>query len=112
MDYVQIGKRIREARNAKGCPQAELAFRAVLALSCHITVHPALGSSFNLRTMLIERFGQYHIGESDGVYQSQILLSHTPPFPETDIRLCQFDVGNSVFYIMTEFHLLFQMCNF
>ena len=29
-NYVQIGLRIREARNAKGWPQAELAFRAGL----------------------------------------------------------------------------------
>ena len=30
LDYVQIGQRIREARNAKGWQQAELAFRAGL----------------------------------------------------------------------------------
>lgn len=30
LNYVQIGLRIREARNAKGWPQAELAFRAGL----------------------------------------------------------------------------------
>jgi len=30
LDYVQIGQRIREARNVKGWPQAELAFRAGL----------------------------------------------------------------------------------
>ena len=30
LNYVQIGQRIREARNAKGWPQAELAFRAGL----------------------------------------------------------------------------------
>ena len=27
LDYVRIGQRIREARNTKGWPQSELAFR-------------------------------------------------------------------------------------
>ena len=30
LDYVRIGQRIREARNTKGWPQSELAFRAGL----------------------------------------------------------------------------------
>ena len=76
-------------------------------------VHPALGSGFNLRTMLIERFGQYHIGESDRVCQSQILLSHTPPFSETDIRFFQLDVGYIVVsaFDKIEFHNVFLLEN-
>ena len=46
--------------------------------------------------MVVERFGQHHIGESDRVCQSQILSAHPPPLAKTDIGILQFDVRNVV----------------
>ena len=70
LNYVQIGLRIREARNAKGWPQAELAFRARLnsAYVSHIEdIHSVLDLAEQLVSNTLQTSCSVRLCVADGI---------------------------------------------
>jgi len=80
LDYLRIGQRIREARNAKGWPQSDLAFRAGLnsAYISHIETGqtklalPTIVKIANALSVSVDELLYDNLVQSQHVYDKKI----------------------------------------